>query len=172
VAWNKGITVDQKFRLFNRSAGAGIDFFRNDFTNQVVIDIEDARKIKFYNLDGKSYSNSLQAEFNFMPVNQLDVKLAYRWFDVKTTYGTQLLQRPLLAPNRAFANLAYDIKGWKFDYTISYSSNKRIPSTAANPQAYQVATTSPAFATMNAQVNKTIGKKNMVDVYVGAENLT
>jgi len=172
VAWNKGITVDQKFRLFNRSAGAGIDFFRNDFTNQVVVDIEDARKIKFYNLDGKSYSNSLQAEFNFMPVNRLDVKLAYRWFDVKTTYGTQLLPRPLLAPNRAFANLAYDIKGWKFDYTISYSGEKRIPSTAANPQAYQLASKSPAFVTMNAQVSKTVGKKNRFDVYMGAENLT
>lgn len=172
VAWNKGITIDQKFRLFNRAASLGVDFFRNDFTNQVVVDIEDARKIRFYNLDGKSYSNSLQAEFAFMPVNHLDVKLAYRWFDVKTTYSSQLLKRPLLAPNRAFVNLAYEVKGWKFDYTISYSSRKRLPSTAANPEEYQFSSHSPAFATMNAQVSKTLGKKSMVDVYIGGENLT
>lgn len=40
VAWNKGITVDQKFKLFNRAATLGVDFFRNDFTNQVVADLK------------------------------------------------------------------------------------------------------------------------------------
>ena len=64
------------------------DFYRNDFTNQVVADLEDARQIKFYNLAGKSFSNSFQSELNFIPVKKLDVRLAYRWFDVKTTYGT------------------------------------------------------------------------------------
>ena len=65
VAWNKGISVDQKFRLFNRAASAAVDFYRNDFTNQVVVDLENARQIKFYNLEGKSYSNSFQTEISF-----------------------------------------------------------------------------------------------------------
>lgn len=172
VAWNKGISVDQKFRLFNRAANLGIDFFRNDFVNQVVVDVEDPRTIKFYNLQGKSYSNSLQAELSLIPVQRFDVRLAYRLFDVKTTYGDQLLQKPLTAQNRAFANLAYEVKGWKFDYTISYSGRKRLPSTAANPPMYQRVAYSPSFTTMNAQVSKTLGKKNPFDVYIGGENLT
>lgn len=172
VAWNKGISIDQKFKLFSRAASLGVDFFRNDFTNQVVVDLEDARAIKFYNLQGKSYSNSFQAELTFIPVQQFDVKLAYRLFDVKTTYNEQLLQKPLTAQDRAFANLAYETNGWKFDYTVSYSSRKRLPSTAVNPVQYQQPSYSPSFATMNAQVSKTLGKKNLFDIYLGGENLS
>ncbi|HEX8677586.1 MAG TPA: TonB-dependent receptor, partial [Segetibacter sp.] len=32
VAWNKGISIDQKFRLFNRSSMLSFDFFRNGFS--------------------------------------------------------------------------------------------------------------------------------------------
>lgn len=172
VAWNKGITIDQKFRLFGRTANVGLDFFRNDFVNQVVVDIEDTRQIKFYNLQGKSYSNSFQSELSFAPLQRFDVRLAYRLFDVKTTYGNQLLQKPLTAQNRAFANLAYEIKGWKFDYTASVSGRKRLPSTASNPIGYQRPDYSPSFVTMNAQISKTIGKAKLVDLYIGGENLT
>lgn len=172
VAWNKGITVDQKFKLFNRAASLGIDFFRNDFTNQVIVDIEDPRAIKFYNLQGKSYSNSFQAELAFMPIQRFDVKLAYRLFDVKATYGNQLLRKPLTAQDRAFANLAYETSGWKIDYTVSYSGRKRLPPTTGNPPEFQRPNESPSFVTMNAQVSKTLGKKSLLDIYVGAENLT
>jgi hypothetical protein len=172
VAWNKGITVDQKFRLFNRSASFGVDFFRNDFTNQVIVDLEDARQIKFYNLDGKSFSNSFQAELSFTPLQRFDVRLAYRLFDVKSTYSGELLQKPLTSKNRAFANLAYETNGWKFDYTVSYNGEKRLPSTEINPPQYQRQGYSPSFVVMNAQVSKTLGKKNPFDIYIGAENLT
>jgi outer membrane receptor for ferrienterochelin and colicin len=172
VAWNKGISVDQKFKLFSRIASLGLDYFRNDFTNQVVIDVESPREMKLYNLTGKSYSNSLQGELSFMPVQNLDVRLAYRIFDVKTTYNDQLLQKPLTARDRAFGNVAYEKKGWKFDYTVSYSGRKRLPSTTANPAAHQYPSHSPAFAVMNAQVSKSLGGKSSLDVYIGGENLT
>ena len=172
VAWNKGITIDQKFQLFNRAASLGLDFFRNDFTNQVVVDLEDARTIKFYNLQGKSYSNSFQSEISFMPLAKLDVKLAYRLFDVKTTYDNQLLEKPLISRNRAFGNIGYEVNGWKFDYTISYNGKKRLPFTASNPVQYQRPDYSPSFFMMNAQVSKTFATKNPFEIYIGSENLT
>lgn len=172
VAWNKGISIDQKFKLFTRDAMFSIDYFRNDFTNQVITDLEDARTVKFYNLKGKSYSNSLQAELSLEPLRKLDLRLAYRYFDVKATYNGQLLQRPLTAANRAFANLAYAIGGWKFDYTINYNGKKRIPSTLSNPAEYQRAAYSPDYTLMSAQITKTFGKKNPMDFYIGAENIT
>jgi hypothetical protein len=171
TAWNKGISIDQKFKFLQRDGMLSLDFFRNDFNNQVVVDLEKPRQVSFYNLDGKSYSNSLQAELSFEPVKKLDVRLAYRYFDVKTTYTGKLLQRPLIAPDRAFANLAYTAGNWKFDYTITSNGKKRIPSTAGNPVAYQRPEYSPAFVLMNAQVSKTVGKKHPMDFYVGAENL-
>lgn len=172
VAWNKGISIDQKMKLFKRDAMFSIDFFRNDFTNQVVTDIENARTINFYNLKGKSYSNSLQAELNFEPLKKLDVRIAYRYFDVKTTFDGKLLQRPFIAADRAFANFAYSLNGWKFDYTINYNGRKRIPSTQDNPVQYQREQYSPDYVLMSAQVTKTFGKKNPVDFYIGAENIT
>jgi outer membrane receptor for ferrienterochelin and colicin/copper chaperone CopZ len=172
VAWNKGITIDQKFQLFNRAASLAVDFFRNDFNNQVVVDLEDPRMIKFYNLQGKSYSNSFQAEFSAIPLPKLNVKLAYRLFDVKTTYSGQLLEKPLISRDRAFTNIGYEISGWKFEYTITYNGPKRIPSTSANPVAYQRPDYSAGFITMNAQISKTIGAKNIFEIYAGCENLT
>ncbi|MBS1512313.1 MAG: carboxypeptidase-like regulatory domain-containing protein [Bacteroidetes bacterium] len=171
-AWNKGISIDQKMKLFQHDAMISLDFFRNDFTHQVVVDLEDPRYVKLYNLQGKSYSNSTQAEISFTPVTALDVRLAYRYFDVKTAYGNTLLQRPLTAANRAFANLAYAIHGFKFDYTINYTGEKRIPSTITNPAAYQRPVQSPAYVLMNAQVSKSLGRKHPFEIYVGSENIT
>lgn len=171
VSWNKGISIDQKFRLFDRNSMLSVDFLRNDFVNQVVVDIEDPRQVKFYNLDGKSYSNSVQAEWNVEPIRKLNVRLAYRYFDVKTTYDGKLLQKPLISPHRAFANLGYEAGTWKFDYTISYNGERRLPSTASNPAEYRLAETTPSFFLMNAQVSKSFGKKFPLDVYVGGENL-
>lgn len=172
VAWNKGISVDQKLRLFGRDGSLSLDFFRTDFTNQIVVDLEDPRQVRFYNLDGKSYSNSLQAELDLTPVKNFDLRLAYRWFDVQTTYGHQRLQKPLTARNRGFANLAYELENWKFDYTVNLVGQKRIPSTEANPKDYQLAAYSPNYVTMNAQVSRSFGKTKLFEWYVGGENLT
>src|SRR5688572_20066993 len=172
VAWNKGISVDQKFKMFNRDALFGIDYFRNDFDNQVVVDLEDARQVKFYDLNGKSFSNSFQGELTIEPLRKLEVRLAYRFFDVQSTYNNELLQKPFTAKHRAFGNLAYEISGWKFDYTINYNGPKRIPNTSANPAQYQRSTASPSYVLMNAQVSKTLGKKHPFEIYLGGENLS
>ncbi|MBU9937355.1 MAG: TonB-dependent receptor, partial [Ferruginibacter sp.] len=170
-AWNKGVSIDQKFKLFGNDASAALDYFRNDFSNQVVVDMEDARSVKYYNLQGKSFSNSFQAELNVEPVKKFELRLAYRYFDVRSTYSGQLKERPLVARNRAFLNLAYAVSGFKFDYTITYNGKKRLPDTQANIPAYQLPVYSPDFVLMNAQVSKTVGKKYPLDLYVGVENL-
>lgn len=171
VAWNKGISIDQKFKLFHRDGMLSVDFYRNDFNNQVVVDLENPSEVKFYNLQGKSYSNSFQAELTVEPLTRLELRMAYRYFDLKTNFSGSVLQRPLVASNRAFANVAYSVAGWKFDYTINYNGKKRIPSTVGNPPGYQRAKYSPDFILMNTQVSKTVGKKHPMDFYIGAENL-
>ena len=172
VAWNKGISVDQKFSLFTRDASFGIDFFRNDFVNQVITDLEDPRFVQFYNLSGKSYSNSFQAEATVTPLDKLDLRVAYRYFDVKATYHSILLDKPFTAKNRAFANLAYEWKGWKADYTVNFIGTKRIPYTGSNPTMHQLPSRSPSYVTMNAQLSKSLGRKKTFDLYIGGENLT
>ncbi len=129
------------------------------------------QKIQFYNLEGKSYSNSIQAELNYELIRKFDVRLAYRWLDVKTTYNKQIMQKPFVAKHRAFINLAYETNNkWKFDYTTQWLSKKRIPFTASNPVALRLPTESPSYIQMAAQVTKIFNEK--WEVYVGAENLT
>lgn len=172
VAWSEGISVDQKFRLFNRNGSLGLDFFRTDFQNQVVVDLDNsAREVNFYNLDGRSFSNSFQASLDYELISKLDLRLAYRLFDVKTTFHNELLEKPLVAKHRGFANLAYETGSWKFDYTITYNGTKRIPSTVDNPVQYKLNERSPSYVLMNAQVTKTVGNKFPIDIYLGAENL-
>jgi outer membrane receptor for ferrienterochelin and colicin len=171
ISWNKGISVDQKFNLFQNPATLGLDFFRNDFTSQVVVDMESPRLVKFYNLNGKSFSNSFQSELNFTPVKKLDLKLAYRYFDVEQTYNGQLLSRPFISKHRAFLSLDYStLNEWKFNYTLTYNGSKRILNNYIAPFIQN--NYAPTFYLMNTQISKSFGKKNPMDMYIGVENIT
>lgn len=171
-AWNYGFNFVHNFKLDNRSGSFSIDAYHTSFINQVVIDVDaDPQKILFYNLNGKSYSNSIQAEFNYELIKKLDVRLAYRWLDVQTNYNGTMLEKPLIAKHRAFINVAYETNNhWKFDYTTQWFSKKRLPNTSSNPTDKQMGSYSPAYIQMAAQVTKQFGSK--WDVYIGAENLT
>ena len=173
VSWNTGISIDQTFTLFARESGLSVEVFHNNFENQVIIDWEDPSQVSIYNLKGKSYSNSLQAEFRFMPAPHLEARMAYRLLDVKTHYKEAQLQKPLTAKHRGFMNLAYFLhSGWSFDYTFNAVGKKRLPSTASNPVEYQLDSYSKAYITMNAQISKSFGASKNFTLYIGAENLT
>lgn len=173
VSWNTGITLDQNFQLFGRESGLSVELFHNNFQNQVVIDWENPRSVSIYNLEGKSYSNSVQAEFRFMPAPHFEARLAYRLLDVQTDYKSGKLQKPLTAKHRGFINLAYNLhSGWSFDYTFNTVGSKRIPSTLSNPDQYQLAANSDAYITMNAQISKSFGVNKNFTIYVGGENLS
>ena len=173
VSWNTGVTLDQNFKLFGRESGISLELFHNNFSNQVVIDWENPREVSIYNLDGKSFANSIQAEFRFMPAPHFETRMAYRMLDVKTDYNAGRLQKPLTAKHRGFINLAYNLhSGWSFDYTFNTVGAKRLPSTSANPTAYQLDTYSDAYITMNTQVSKSFGQSKNFTIYLGAENIT
>lgn len=171
VAWNYGVNISQHFKLWKRDGTFSVDFYRTDFQNQVVIDLDNSpQEILFYNLQGKSYSNSLQAQIDHEVLKNFDVRLAYRWYDVNTSFTKGLLQKPLLAGHRAFMNLAYRTgKIWKFDFTVQWQSKKRIPYTASNPERYRLDEYSPDFFLLNAQITKVF--KKGVEVYIGMENI-
>ena len=173
ISWNKGISLDQKFNVFNNPATLSLDYFRNDFKNQVVVDIESAKKIHIYNLAGKSYSNSFQAEVNMTPFTKLDIRVAYRYFDVKQTYSGNLLDRPFIAKHRAFLIVDYATNNdWKFNYTVTFNGKKRIVNPYESYVSFIPPTSSPSYYLMNAQVSKSFGNNNPMDIYVGVENIS
>jgi hypothetical protein len=172
VAWNYGLNLTQKFELGYRPGSISFDFYQTDFSNQVVLDLDqDPQQALFFESNEKSYSTSFQAQLDYELAQRLDARLAYRWYDVKTTYQQGLLAKPLLASHRAFLNLAYETRNsWSFDYTINWQGEKRIPNTVSNPQEFQRDGYSPDFFLMNAQVSKSFSE--WFEIYVGVENLT
>ena len=171
VAWNYGLNFTQSFRMNAHDGTISLDFYRTHFENQIVMDLDSsAQYVSFYNLNGKSYSNSVQAQVDYELVERLDLRFVYRWLDVRTTYNDDLLQKPLVAPHRAFANIAYSTTDlWKFDLTVNWQSSKRMPNTSTNPVEYQLASRSPDFAVVNLQISKSWQER--FDVYLGVENL-
>jgi len=171
VAWSYGLNFAQGFKLGQGDAVLNMDYYHTRFTNQVVVDLDrDPQEIHFYNLDGKSYSNSFQIQLDMEPLQRYDIRLAYRFNEVKSTYGDELLPRPLIAKHRAFINMAYrTLSEWTFDVTWNWQGSKRIPGTETNPEPYRLEDSSPAFSLVNLQVGKALSKR--LEIYGGIENL-
>jgi outer membrane receptor for ferrienterochelin and colicin len=170
VAWNYGINFTQGFDISLREFIVSIDLYRTDFENQIIVDYETPSRVSFYNLEGKSYSNSFQVKMEYELLENLDVRMAYRLFDVKSDYKDGLLEKTMVSKHRAFVNTAYKTNNdWHFDATLNWNGQKRLPFTGSNPEAYQRPERSPNYFLLNAQIMKRWGKK--WDVYLGGENL-
>ncbi len=175
-AWNYGVSFLQGFNFLNGKGDISVDYYITDFENQVVVDWESSQEVLFYNLEGDSKAKSFQVEVNYEPLPRLDLRVAYKNYDVKTDYQSGSLQKPLQAQDMFFANVGYETKAkengskWKFDYTLHSVGKKRLPDTSSNPVAYQLATTSSPYNHMNAQITKVFS--NTFEIYVGGENLS
>ena len=179
IAWNYGASFLQAFKIWGKNAELSVDFYRTHFDNQVVVDLDHSpQQALFYNLDGKSFANSLQAEVSITPVKGLDFKAAYKYYDVQTQFTKGQLEKTLTPKHRWFANIAYETADthenkhsqWKFDVTFNWLGEQRLPATATNPLPYRLSDYAPSFATLNAQITRVFSKT--FEVYVGGENIT
>lgn len=174
VGYNYGLNFTQKFKVNYRDAYITLDVYRTDFTNQVVVDIDNnTQQVLIYNLDGPSYSNTMQFEFNVEPKKRFNIKTAYRYVDTKLNYKQGLLQKPMVSIHRAFINLSYETKNshWQFDFTTQYNGSKRLPATDSNPLEYQRAGYSPEYFNLMGQITYlTKIKRADFNVYLGVEN--
>jgi len=177
VAWNIGVNLTHYFLWEYREATVSADFYRTVFQNQVVADLDsDPQEVRFANLAGVSWSNSLQVELSMQPLERFDTRLAYRYLDVRQTIGGIVRERPLVSRHRAFVNLAYTTEregendpAMSYDLTVQWFGSKRIPDTGTNPDGVRVPSTSPDFVLVNGQVTRSFAAG--FDLYVGVENL-
>ena len=179
IAWNYGASFLQAFKIWGKNAELSVDFYRTHFDNQVVVDLDHSpQQALFYNLDGKSFANSLQAEVSISPAKGLDFKAAYKYYDVQTQFTKGQLEKTLTPKHRWFANIAYETADthdnkhsqWKFDVTFNWLGEQRLPTTVTNPLPYRLSDYAPSFATLNAQITRVFSKT--FEVYVGGENIT
>ncbi len=175
-AWNYGFAIVQYYNLWGRDLQLNAEYFRTDFQTQLIIDREtSATNIILAPLDGQSYSNSLQFDLRYEPIERLDVLLAYRHNDVKQTIGGQLMEKPLTSRYKGLMTFNYttNLKKWMFDYTIQFNGGGRIPRyPVEGMDLMQVSADYYEFSpytVMNAQITKYFRYWN---IYLGAENFT
>lgn len=177
IAWNYGASLQQEFKLFGRKSTVVADFFRTDFQNQVMVDLDQSpQQLTFYNLEGKSFANSFQTQWDFIPFRNFDVRLAYKYYDVQADYLSGRREVPFMAKHRGFVNIAYSTNKnnnggfWSFDTTLNMVGKQRLPDTSANPEQFQIPMYSNSYAVLNAQISRNFNKK--IRAYLGGENLT
>jgi outer membrane receptor for ferrienterochelin and colicins len=166
----------QYYTLWGRDLQLNAEFFRTDFITQLVVDRESSASHIFLSpLNGQSFSNSLQFDLRYQPVERLDMLLAYRHNDVKQTIGGELREKPLTSRYKGIASFNYitNLKKWMFDYTVQFNGGGRIPRYPAEGiERMQVGSDYyefPSYTVMNAQITKYFRYWN---VYAGAENFT
>lgn len=171
-AWNIGGSFTQYFELAGRPGTFVTDFYHTNFINQVVADMyTKPGSVLFYNLDGRSYANSFQAELQYEVFRGLNAKAAYKYYDVKTSYKGKLWQKPMIPEHRFFVNLGFatPFDKWRADLTTQFFGLMPLATIQeAHQQPLEHKATSNRFATVNTQVTRAFKRW---EVYLGAENL-
>ena len=177
-AWNMGGSATQYFTALGRPATLVVDYYNTVFQNQVVADMyTSAGTVSIDNLlpGDRSFARSWQAELQVEPLKGLQVKGAYKYLDVRTTYDNVLLPKPLTPTHRAFLNLGYAsaFDKWRADFTVQWFGQRAlalVTSTHVHGGGQEYAPdTAPRFALLNTQLTRAFKR---LDLYVGVENLT
>lgn len=169
-AWNYGVSSMFDLDIAEKEITLSAEWYYTHFNQQVVADMDsDPHKVMFSNLDGTSFSHSLQVEASSEILKGLSVNLAHRLNIVKTTIAGILRDKPLTSKSKSLLTLSYQtpLKKWQFDYTAQINGGGRLPDPdSMNPMWEK---TYKPYTVMNGQITKYF---RTWSVYVGGENLT
>jgi outer membrane receptor for ferrienterochelin and colicins len=171
ISWNIGGSVMQEFKFLKRKGSLTTDYYYTVFENQMIVDRDvNSSQIVFTNLSGTSFSHSFQAELAYAVSKTIDVRLAYKYLDVRATYNGKLQQQVMIPQHRGFVNIAYKTrnKRWEFDLTTSVYGSSRLPEVIMEDGAVSTDNRSEVFPIVNAQITHNYKKW---EFYVGGENL-
>jgi outer membrane receptor for ferrienterochelin and colicins len=167
---NGGTSFTHKFKLLNKSTSINADYYHTSFENQVVVDLENPRAVRFYNLKGNSFSNSWQLDISMEVLPRFDVKVAGKIYEIKTTYDGTLKNKPLVKNSGGLLNASYTTRfeKWQFDATMVFYGSGRLPETGGNPEALRLNDHTDPYQTIHAQITR---RFKLWEVYLGVENL-
>lgn len=171
-AINYGLSFRQGFFINNREGDITFDYYVTDFDNQIVVDWETQGELSFYNLNGKSFSKSLQIDLEYQIIDNVLIKSTFKNFDVKKQYDSGFKQNPLTPKNRFFTNIEASTNEkengskWKFDFTYNWIGKQRLPS---HTELIDFEGYSPNYSLVNSQITRVFSNK--FEMYVGGENI-
>ena len=168
VAWNYGVSSSWYIPLFGKTLKLNAEFYHTRFSQQAVIDYDgDPTLIHIANLDGKSYSNTVQVDATYPIVSGLELTAAWRLNDVKCTYGGELKEKPLTSRYKGLVTASYKtpLGLWQFDATLQLNGGGRMPTPVDGLWDERF----HAYEQVSAQITRWF---RHFSVYIGGENLT
>lgn len=171
-AWNFGVNMITDLKLFNRDLTLSLEYFHTLFNNQLVVDLEQTEsEVHFYNLDGQAFAHSIQAEIMYELIERLDITLAYRMNDVKSTYSGELKSAPFVSKYKGLISAGYasNMQKWQFDVTMQFHGQTRLPGNYENNATNYEIDAPKEYINVIAQITKNYRQWSF---YIGAENLT
>ncbi len=172
-AWNYGVSTALNIPVAGKTLKLNAEYYYTRFGNQAVTDYDsDAGEIRIGNLDGKSYSHTMQIDASYPVVKGLTLTAAYRLNDVKCTYGGELRTKPLTSRYKGLVTASYKTPSdlWQFDATLQLNGGGRMPRPYTTPGGTPSwSNTFPAYEQLSAQITRWFRHWS---VYIGGENLT
>lgn len=174
-AWNTGLNLSFYIPIAGKDLTLNGEWYYTNFLKQVVVDVDsNPHAVSFYNLDGKSYSNSFQIEATYPFFRGFTVTAAYRITDAKTDYKNQQtgevrrLKKSLVSDYKGLLTASYQtpLKKWQFDLTGQFNGGGRMPLPNETTPLWDK--TFKPYTVVNAQVTKYFRRWS---VYLGCENL-
>jgi len=171
-AWNYGASAQWDVKVFGKKLNLSAEYCYTNFINQLVIDMDsDPHAVHFSNLDGKSYSHTMQFEATYPFFKGFTLTGTYRRTIVKSTYGGTLMEKPLTSRYKGLLTASYKphMGLWQFDVTLQMNGGGRMPSPYTMADGSQSWNTSfKAYQQLSAQITREF---RHVAIYAGGENM-
>ena len=171
-AWNSGLSMVFYIPLMERTLTVNAEYYYTDFINQAVIDYDsDPTKINIGNLNGSSYSHTVQVDANYDITEDLNLLAAFRYNQVMCTYGGKMMEKPLQSRYKGLLTLSWKpmLALWQVDLTLQINGGGRIPDYIDENNMLVSGKEFPAYPQLNLQVMREF---RHFSLYVGGENLT
>ena len=172
--WNFGFNLATEFMLGMKQASFFFDAYHTFFNNQMVVDRDiNVNEIRVYNLDGKSYANSLLAAAQVAWTDNFSSKAGVKFNDVHITQGGKLDRAPMIARWNILKAIDWESTNqkWMFNATWNWTKPGRFPDLTGVPENLLNDFTSElrSFGIINAQLTK---RFSWIEFYAGVENIT
>lgn len=172
-AWNMGACASLNIPIGGKTLKLNAEYYYTTFSNQAVVDYDsDPSQIHITNLEGDSYSNVMQLDATYPFFKGFTITAAYRRNNVKTTYGGQLMDKPLTSRYKALITAQYKtpLELWQMDITLQLNGGGRMPTPYfLDDGSLSWDRTFGSYEQLSAQITREF---RHLSVYVGGENLT
>ena len=170
-AWNYGLSAAFRIPIGERTLELNAEYYYTHFTQQAIIDYDTAPEtLSIHDMkDGdKSRSHTIQIDATCEVIPQLNVTAAWRFNDVKATYGGQLREKPMNSRYKGLLTASYapGLGKWQLDATLQVNGGGRLPDNFGNglwESRFK------AYEQVNMQVTRFFRHWS---IYAGGENLT